>query len=149
MMINFRPISFHCSSTACDGLGAGFGGSFFAASCATAGNTASPVANANPATHFSCFIVSLLRSPRMGRDVLSIRRAAAQGVSPVQRSLLLRYPAFRGGSSYAVIQSPSSHIPIPRMLNLYFTLGGAVTVNWSFLLLRIIIGLSIVALLYF
>jgi predicted MPP superfamily phosphohydrolase len=34
------------------------------------------------------------------------------------------------------------------MLNLYFTLGGAITVNWGFLLLRIVIGLSILTLLF-
>ncbi len=34
------------------------------------------------------------------------------------------------------------------MLNLYFALGGAVTVNWGFLLLRIAIVLSILTLLY-
>ena len=34
------------------------------------------------------------------------------------------------------------------MLNLYFRLGGAITVNWGFLLLRIVIGLSILTLLY-
>src|SRR5437660_6471920 len=61
----------------------------------------------------------------------------------------MQHPAFRGGSSYAVIRAPSSHIASHGMLNLYFTLGGAITVNWSFLLLRIIIGLTIVALLYF
>src|SRR6267154_3853833 len=61
----------------------------------------------------------------------------------------MKHPAFRGGSSYAVISPSSSHIAIPGMVNLHFTLGGAVTVNWSFLLLRIIIGLSIVAVLYF
>jgi predicted MPP superfamily phosphohydrolase len=34
------------------------------------------------------------------------------------------------------------------MVNLYFGFGGAVTVNWSFLLLRIAIGLSILTLLF-
>jgi len=34
------------------------------------------------------------------------------------------------------------------MLSLYFTLGGAITVNWGFLLLRIAIGLSILTLLF-
>ncbi len=34
------------------------------------------------------------------------------------------------------------------MISLCFTLGGAITVNWSFLLLRIAIGLSVLALLY-
>src|SRR5213080_4328322 len=61
MVINFRPISFHCSSTACEGLGAGFGGAFFAASCANAGNTANPMAKARPATHLSFFIFPSLR----------------------------------------------------------------------------------------
>ncbi len=35
-----------------------------------------------------------------------------------------------------------------RMLNLYFSLGGEITVNWGFQLLRIAIGLSIFILLY-
>jgi uncharacterized protein len=39
-------------------------------------------------------------------------------------------------------------IPKPRMLNLYFRLGGAITVNWGFLLLRIAIALGILTLLY-
>src|SRR5260370_29648286 len=34
------------------------------------------------------------------------------------------------------------------MVNLYFRLGGAITVNWGFLLLRIAIALSILTLLY-
>jgi predicted MPP superfamily phosphohydrolase len=34
------------------------------------------------------------------------------------------------------------------VVNLYFTLGGAITVNWGFLLLRIAIGLSVLALLF-
>ncbi len=34
------------------------------------------------------------------------------------------------------------------MLNSYFTLGGAITVNWGFLILRIVIGLSILTLLF-
>src|SRR5260370_31313485 len=34
------------------------------------------------------------------------------------------------------------------MVNLYFRLGGAITVNWGFLLLRIAIGLSILTLLF-
>jgi len=36
----------------------------------------------------------------------------------------------------------------PRMLNLYFRLGGAITVNGGFLLLGIVVGLSILTLLY-
>jgi len=39
-------------------------------------------------------------------------------------------------------------IPKPRMLNLYFRFGGAITVNWGFLLLRIAIALGILTLLY-
>jgi len=39
-------------------------------------------------------------------------------------------------------------IPKPRMLNLYFRFGGAITVNWGFLLLRISIALGILTLLY-
>jgi len=39
-------------------------------------------------------------------------------------------------------------IPKPRMVNYCFRLGGAITVNWSFLLLRIAIGFGILALLY-
>ena len=35
-----------------------------------------------------------------------------------------------------------------RMVNLYFALGGAITVNWGFQLLRIAIGLSTLTLLY-
>jgi predicted MPP superfamily phosphohydrolase len=34
------------------------------------------------------------------------------------------------------------------MVSLYFTLGGVITVNWGFLLLRIVIGLSILTLLF-
>jgi len=39
-------------------------------------------------------------------------------------------------------------IPKLRMLNLHLRLGGAITVNWGFLLLRIAIGLGILTLLY-
>ena len=43
---------------------------------------------------------------------------------------------------------PSSDIVISGMLNSYFRLGGVITVNWGFLLLRIAIGLTILTLLY-
>src|SRR5216683_6157143 len=65
--ISFLPISFHCSSTASEGPGAGFGGSFFAASCPSTGNAANPTAKATPATHFRFFISSLLSCPRLSR----------------------------------------------------------------------------------
>src|SRR5690242_1113604 len=60
MTINLRPISFHCSRRACEGLGAGLGGSFFAASCANAGSAAIPVANAKPANLRLISMVTLL-----------------------------------------------------------------------------------------
>src|SRR5712692_8279328 len=78
--ISFLPMSFHCSSTACDGLGAGFGGSFFAASCASTGITASPMANAKLTSLIHFVMVSLL-SFVPEQDVILIRRAARQDVS--------------------------------------------------------------------
>jgi hypothetical protein len=106
MMINFRPMSFHCSSTACEGLGAGFGGSFFAASCASAGIATNPVANAKPATHFGFIIFSFLRNARTP-DVLSFRRAILQGVSPPNVDIAYGSLLSSGGSSYAVLPPPS------------------------------------------
>src|SRR5437588_6919122 len=147
MVINFRPISFHCSSTACEGLGAGFGGAFFAASCANAGNTANPMAKARPATHLSFFIFPSLRYAQKP-DVHSFRRAAKPGVSFNQHRLSQTYLAPAGGSSYAVKPSSSCKIPNLRMLNSYFATRGAITVNWGFQFLRIAIGLSILTLLY-
>src|SRR5713226_8316283 len=65
MAISLRPMSFHCASTACVGLTAAFGGSFFfAASCATAGSTANPAPSTRLATTFHFFIGFLLRSAR-------------------------------------------------------------------------------------
>src|SRR4029077_6631381 len=61
--ISFLPMSFHCSSTACDGLGAGFGGSFFAASCASTGIAANPAHNTNAPISFINLIFSLLSPP--------------------------------------------------------------------------------------
>src|SRR5258708_3278482 len=110
MIVSLRPISFHCSSTACEGLGAGFGGSFFAVSCPSTGNTANPAANANPAAHFSFFIFPLLRyAPRRGgrtffpsdvplRQTLSSRPAP----SPPQSTI---YPHPR--------PRPSQGLPLP------------------------------------
>src|ERR1700732_634436 len=63
MAISFFPMSFHCSSTACDGLGAGFGGSFFAASCASTGIAANPAHNTNAPISFINLIFSLLSPP--------------------------------------------------------------------------------------
>src|SRR5713226_8306364 len=80
MAISFRPMSFHCSSTACDGLGAGFGGSFFAASCAITGIIANPIPNTKPANLFyfvMVFLLSFARKP----DVLSFRRMTRPCVS--------------------------------------------------------------------
>src|SRR5260370_38796097 len=84
MIVSLRPISFHCSSTACEGLGAGFGGSFFAVSCPSTGNTANPAANANPAAHFSFFIFPLLPyAPRRGgREVFPSNAPLQQTLSP-------------------------------------------------------------------
>src|SRR5882762_5601509 len=154
-MISFRPMSFHCSSTACEGLGAGFGGSFFAASCATAGSTAIPIAKANPATHFSFFIFLSSVTPERRTFFLSDAplRQAFPPTGPDQQTTITIEPhcgtwPFCGGSSYAVKPSRSCDIPQPRMVNLYFTLRGTDIVNWGFLLLRIAIGLSILTLLY-
>src|SRR6266705_1496324 len=137
MIISFRPMSFHCSSTACEGLGAGFGGSFFAASCARTGSTPNPMAKAKPATHLSFFI--FLSSVAPGNRTFSPSDARLfQAFPPTSVETGLRYLAFRGGSSYAVISPSSCKIPDLRMVSLYFELGSAVTVNWSFLLLVIV-----------
>src|SRR6266849_8364966 len=61
--ISFLPTSFHCSSTACDGLGAGFGASFFAASCASTGIAVRPAHNTIAPITFINFIFSLLSPP--------------------------------------------------------------------------------------
>src|SRR5271168_57442 len=60
MVINFLPISFQDSKTACDGLGAGFGGVAFLASCAKAGIAASTTATSRAPHLLGLFIVSLL-----------------------------------------------------------------------------------------
>src|SRR6266853_592622 len=120
IMISFRPISFHCSSTACEGLGAGFGGSFFAASCATAGSIANPIAKAHPATHLSFFIflssVTSERRTYLLSDV-PLRQAFPpdwlRSTNHDQHRTALRYLAFRGGSSYAVKPSSSCEILNP------------------------------------
>ena len=67
-MISFRPMSFHCSSTASDGLGAGLGGSFFAASCAATGIAAIPMANTTP-TNLIHFVMAFFPPfrPHSGR----------------------------------------------------------------------------------
>src|SRR5258708_7584134 len=102
MAISFRPTSFHCSRMACDGLGAGFGGSFFAASCASTGITASPMANAKLANLIHFIMVSLLRFVPE-RDAILIRRATRQGVSyPMPR-----LGAARGPILYRI--TPGSH----------------------------------------
>src|SRR5258708_4284487 len=115
-MISFRPISFHCSSTACEGLGAGFGGSFFAASCASAGNTANPIVKANPATHFRLFI--FLSSVTPGSRTFFPSHVPLRQTFPSELDRAShgqhrpepRYLAFRGGSSYAVNGFPSCEI---------------------------------------
>src|ERR1700684_1914451 len=60
MAINFLPISFQDSSTACDGLGAGFCGSAFLASWANTGIAASATATSRVPQSRKLFIVSLL-----------------------------------------------------------------------------------------
>src|SRR5580700_5795217 len=60
MAINFLPISFHDSRMASDGLGAGFGGAAFLASCAKAGIAASITATSRAPHLLTLFIVPLL-----------------------------------------------------------------------------------------
>src|SRR6267378_2066072 len=104
--ISFLPMSFHCSSTASDGPGAGFGGSFFAASCASTGNAANPAARTTPAIHLRFFISSLLSCPHFsrlfrfdrepGEGAHSFRRTTAPVVS---KDRIYVWLAFRGGPS--------------------------------------------------
>src|SRR5580700_7584934 len=55
--ISLRPMSFHCSSTACDVLGAGFGAEpCFAVSCACAGVTEILAAKISRASELMLFI---------------------------------------------------------------------------------------------
>src|SRR5437899_12526064 len=56
--MSLRPMSFHESRTACEGLGAGFTGAFFAASCARTGSATKAAVNAILAIHHSFFISS-------------------------------------------------------------------------------------------
>src|SRR5213596_1606734 len=56
--MSLRPMSFQDSSKACEGLGAGFGGAFFAASCARTGSAIKAAVNVIPAIHDSFFISS-------------------------------------------------------------------------------------------
>src|ERR1700733_10062837 len=63
MAINFRPMSFHASSTPSDWLGAG-PGAFFGASCAPRGANAKATANhtnANLEKHFISFLLRAFR----------------------------------------------------------------------------------------
>src|ERR1700756_3630763 len=61
--ISFRPMSFHCSSTASDGLGAG-PGAFFAASWARNGWVAKHAHSKATPTNTVRFIASLLMDSR-------------------------------------------------------------------------------------
>src|SRR5712692_6875280 len=116
-------MSFHCSSTACDGLGAGFGGSFFAASCANTGSTANPIAKASPATHFSFLIFSFLRYARKP-DVLSFRRATPPSVSPRPA---LTWTAVPGLPRGFILRSK----PVPVMQNSQPPHGKLVLCTWG------------------
>src|SRR5215470_18278079 len=84
--INLRPISFQDSNAACEGLGAGLGGAFFAASCcASTGSAMKDAAIAIPAIHNSFFIPSsvalLLHSAfgarSMASDALQSKKCSA------------------------------------------------------------------------
>src|SRR6266481_3926951 len=101
MAVSFRPMSFHCSSTACVGLTGALGGSFFfAASCATAGSTANPTPSTRPATTFHFFISFLLRFAREP-DVTPSDAQLCQAFL----SISIAWPdgaRLSGGSSYAV-----------------------------------------------
>src|SRR6266446_5097891 len=122
MAISLRPMSFHCASTACVGLAAALGAScFFAESCATAGSTANPAPSTRLATTFHFFISFLLRFARKP-DVLSFRRTTLPGVSPSLPWFAVYRPP-RGFILRSKI-APVMQIPKPRMLNLYFRLGG-------------------------
>src|ERR1700734_2614072 len=60
MATSFLPTSFQDSRTASDGLGAGFGGAAFLASCARAGSAPSATATSRVPHLLKLFIVSLL-----------------------------------------------------------------------------------------
>src|SRR5579862_2311428 len=60
MATSFLPMSFQDSRTASDGLGAGFGGAAFLASCARAGSAPSTTATSRAPHLLKLFIVSLL-----------------------------------------------------------------------------------------
>src|SRR5260370_35775816 len=148
MAISLRPMSFHCASTACVGLAAALGAScFFAASCATAGSTANPAPSTRLATTFHFFISFLLRFTR-NPDVLSFRRTTLPGVSPQPAFTWCAVPGPPRGFILRSKTAPVMQIPKPRMVNSYFRLRGAITVNWGFRLLRIAIALSILTLLF-
>src|SRR5580704_4449991 len=107
MAINFLPISFHDSRMASDGLGAGFGGAAFLASCAKAGIAASITATSRAPHLLTLFIVPLLFffvcfGPAIG-PVLA-------GTPSLTDSMAKRFSPFRAhpwpigrGSSYDVI----------------------------------------------
>src|SRR5580704_17480001 len=69
MAISLRPMSFHCSRTASEGLGAGFGGAFFA-SCVRAGIAAKHAANNNATKRGNRFSGSLLGLTSREEDTL-------------------------------------------------------------------------------
>src|SRR5579859_523713 len=112
MAISLRPISFHDSRMACDGLGAGFGGAFVAASCARAGSARNAAANAIPAKQNSFFISS---SVALWWRRLSFETyGAARSVSAVRQILLRKWDAGTGKPvrklrSPCQIVSPAAH----------------------------------------
>src|SRR5215470_16263362 len=85
--INLRPISFQDSNAACEGLGAGLGGTFFAASCcASAGSAMKDAAIAIPAIHHNFLIASSVAPLRRG---LCLRRTSSREVFFQPRQILL------------------------------------------------------------
>src|SRR5208337_2677389 len=67
MAMSLRPMSFHCSSTASEGLSAGFGSAFFMfMSCARIGSTARHAANKTAAKKGIFLIFLSFRFPGRG-----------------------------------------------------------------------------------
>src|SRR5205807_1616053 len=108
MVISRRPTSFHCSRTACDGLDAGLGGSFFAASCADMHNIATPIANTTPHNLTRFFMACFLRFVpfELGTPLPTHRPPEGFPFSAKLRTL-----SFGPGSSYASKVQPVIRIP--------------------------------------
>src|SRR6476661_327961 len=139
-------MSFQDSSKACEGLGAGFGGVFFAASCARTGSAMNATVNAIPAIHHSFFISSSV-APSTARTMFETYLDARSVFAA--REILLPETAGRIAAPFRKQGNPCQIVSSAAHDKLKVANTEAFGVNVGWLLARLVIGIGLLSLIVY